>query len=315
MNATGTTGTDAGDLYLELLKRCLMRSLFPADDLREVRVHGWHKRLWDLYIASDRYLGLLRRPRAMRGAHEAHEGTGDGSTRRLGNRDWRLAARAPVSSAEDRDEGRSVPADGSETMVGRFRLENIQQCVESVIADNIPGDLIETGVWRGGAAIFMRAVLAARGISDRDVWLADSFEGLPSSNPERYPGDEGINLSGVPTLAVNVEEVKANFERYELLDDKVRFLVGWFKDTLPGAPIDELAVVRLDGDLYESTIDAITALYPKLSVGGYLIVDDYAAPKLAKACGQAIRDYRAEHNITEPIQQIDWSGAYWRRET
>jgi O-methyltransferase len=160
----------------------------------------------------------------------------------------------------------------------------------------------------------MRAVLAAHGISDRCVWLADSFRGLPPSHAELYPGDEGLDLTRYPELAVDVEQVKANFARYGLLDERVRFLVGWFKDTLPGAPIEKVAVARLDGDLYESTIDSIAALYPKLSIGGYLIVDDYNDPGLASACKQAIDDYRAAHDITEPIKEIDTSGVYWRRE-
>jgi hypothetical protein len=199
-------------------------------------------------------------------------------------------------------------------MIGHKRLDNIRQCVTSVLEDNVPGDLIEAGVWRGGAAILMRAVLAAHGVSDRSVWLADSFEGLPAPDPGKYPGDRGLDLSGARGLAVGVERVKENFARYGLLDDKVRFLVGWFKDTLPTAPVEQLALVRLDGDLYESTMDAITALYPKLSVGGYLIVDDYGNRMFATACRQAIIDYRAMHDITEPIQEIDWTGAYWRRE-
>lgn len=75
------------------------------------------------------------------------------------------------------------------TMIGMKRLENIQFCVEDVIRRQISGDLIETGVWRGGATIFMRAILKAYGITDRSVWIADSFIGLPPPNPELYPAD------------------------------------------------------------------------------------------------------------------------------
>ena len=87
-------------------------------------------------------------------------------------------------------------------------------------------------------------------------------------------------------LAVPEEEVKANFRRYGLLDDQVRFLPGWFKDTLQDAPIDRIAVLRLDGDLYESTIQALDALYPRVSPGGFCIIDDYLA---VKACGKLSR--------------------------
>jgi O-methyltransferase len=166
-------------------------------------------------------------------------------------------------------------------------------------------------VWRGGAAIFMRAMLAAHGVTDRKVWLADSFAGMPAPRVDEYPADaEMPDHSGISALSVSVDQVKTNFARYGLLDNQVRFLVGWFKETLPSAPIERLALVRLDGDLYESTMDSIAALYPKLSVGGYLIVDDY---KSWPTCRRAIDDYRA-NSITEPIQEIDWTGVYWRRE-
>src|SRR5207244_9250758 len=105
-------------------------------------------------------------------------------------------------------------------------------------------------------------------------------------------------------------QVKANFDRYGLLDHQVRFLKGWFRDTLPGAPIEKLAVLRLDGDMYESTMDALTNLYPKLAVGGYLIVDDDG---YAPACRQAVQDYRQAHGIKEKILEIDWTGVYWHR--
>jgi O-methyltransferase len=156
----------------------------------------------------------------------------------------------------------------------------------------------------------MRGVLKAYGDTERTVWVADSFEGLPQPDPERYPADAGDRLWTWPQLAVSVDQVKGNFERYGLLDDRVRFLVGWFKDTLPAAPIERLAVLRLDGDLYESTMDGLRALYHKVSPGGFVIVDDYGA---MPGCREAVEDFRTEAGITEPIEQIDWTGVFWRR--
>ncbi len=195
------------------------------------------------------------------------------------------------------------------TMIGVARLDNLQRCVESVLEDGIPGDLIETGVWRGGAVIFMRGLLKAGGVTDRRVWAADSFRGLPPPDAEKYPQDRGLHLEHYEELAVSLEEVQRNFERYGLLDDQVRFLEGWFRDTLPRAPIDKLAVMRLDGDLYESTMDALTNLYHRLSPGGYVIVDDYSIP----ACRLAVEDFRRARGITEEIVEIDWTGVFWRR--
>ena len=209
-----------------------------------------------------------------------------------------------------RDLGLDWPAE-AETMIGMQRLASLQRCVETVLADDIPGDLIECGVWRGGACILMRAVLAAYQDETRCVWLADSFAGVPPPDPANYKADKGIRLDRyAPLLAVPEAEVRANFERYGLLDDQVRFLPGWFKDTLPDAPIDRIAVLRLDGDLYESTIQALDALYPRLSPGGFCIIDDYHA---IKACRQAVTDYRAKHGVTAEIVEIDWTGVLWRK--
>jgi O-methyltransferase len=143
------------------------------------------------------------------------------------------------------------------------------------------------------------------------VWLADSFEGVPRSNPEVYKADKGMRADfAAGILGVPEAEVRANFERYGLLDDRVRFLPGWFKDTLHGAPVDRIAVLRLDGDLYESTIQALEALYPRLSPEGFCIIDDY---QVVKACKQAVTDYRAQHGISAEIVDIDGTGVLWRK--
>jgi len=125
----------------------------------------------------------------------------------------------------------------------------------------------------------------------------------------RRSADHGSEFGEKEELAVSLEDVRKNFERYELLDDQVQFLVGWFKDTLPSAPIDRLAVLRLDGDMYESTIQSLDALYPKLSPGGYCIIDDHHLPE----CRAAVADYRGRHKITDEIRRIDWAGVYWQR--
>ncbi len=209
-----------------------------------------------------------------------------------------------------RAEGRDWPAE-AETMIGLKRLDNLQYCITEVLRQSVPGDLIETGAWRGGATILMKAVLKAYGDESRRVWVADSFEGLPKPDAKRYPADRGDSHWTWSHLAVPLDEVKRNFSRYGLLDERVRFLAGWFRDTLPSAPIKRLAVLRLDGDMYESTMDALRFLYPKLSIGGFVIVDDYGA---VPACKAAVQDYRLKQNITEPIIPIDWSGVYWQRQ-
>ena len=215
--------------------------------------------------------------------------------------------RYPPTVWTNREEGRGWPAT-AETMVGLKRLDNIQYCVTDVIRRNVPGDLIECGAWRGGACIFMRAVLAAYAIKDRTVWVSDSFEGLPPPKEDKYP--EAHMWQG-GEMAVSLEEVQHNFQKYGLLDDQVKFLKGFFIDTLPKAPIERLAVLRVDGDLYESVMQTLDYMYPKVSPGGYIILDDYGdhLPPAKKA----VDDYRKAHDITEPIQRVDYSGAYWRK--
>lgn len=212
------------------------------------------------------------------------------------------------------DEGRGWPRPyptSVETMLGSRRIENLRRCVEEVIRNDVPGDLIEAGVWRGGSTILMRGILAAHGVTGRRVVVADSFQGLPAPDLENFPADRGIDLHQDSALAVSVDDVRANFARYGLLDESVEFVEGFFRDTLPGLRGRTWAVIRLDGDMYESTMDGLENLYDGLSVGGYLIVDDYGA---YAACRQAVSDFRERRGISEVIRHVDWTGAYWRRE-
>lgn len=207
-----------------------------------------------------------------------------------------------------RTEGLDWPA-SAETMIGLKRLDNLEYCVRTALEEGIPGDLVETGVWRGGAGIFMRAVLKAYNDEQRVVWLADSFAGLPKPDASAYPQDAGDAHWTYGELAVSREMVESNFRRYGLLDDQVRFIEGWFRDTLPSAPIERIAVLRLDGDMYESTIVALESLYTKVTPGGFVIVDDYGA---VPGCRQAVHDFREARGISESIEPIDWAGAFWR---
>ena len=191
------------------------------------------------------------------------------------------------------------------TMVGRARLNNLEQCVREVIEQQIPGDFIETGVWRGGSVIFMRAMLQICGITDRIVWAADSFDGMPV--PQN--ASDGWDMSHIELLRVSLPQVKQNIARFGLLDEQIRFLKGWFSETLPTAPIKKLAILRLDGDLYHSTMDSLMNLYDKLSPGGYVIVDDYYS---WPGCRRAVDEFLANRRLQPDIQQIDHTCAYWK---
>jgi len=195
------------------------------------------------------------------------------------------------------------------TMIGLMRLENLQFCVEDIIKNNVKGDLIETGVWRGGATIFMRIILKKYEILDKIVHVADSFEGFPQPNPEMFPEDLGLNLQSIQELKVGLNEVKNNFKMYGVLDSQVQFIKGFFENTMKTAPIEKLSLLRLDSDMFSSTLVVLENLYDKLSSGGYLIVDDY----FLKGCKKATDDFRLQNNISEPLQEIDPYSVFWKK--
>jgi O-methyltransferase len=285
---------EPAQLYLDLLKRCLL-DLIHVDDPLAAMVPA----------------GVAYRRRPLRAAL------------RLANRALSRTAlmlvepmRTPYADlvGHDGDKLRSLREEGADwpprahTMVGRKRLDHLQQCIETVLREGVPGDLIETGVWRGGCVILMRATLAAFGDESRCVWVADSFQGLPP--PDRlWPPDTGSGLHRLDFLAVSRAEVERNFRAFGLHDDRVRFLEGWFAATLPTAPIKQLALLRLDGDMYGSTMVVLQALYDRVSPGGFIIVDDFALP----SCRSAVMDFRADRGIVTPVETIDWTGVCWRK--
>lgn len=277
---------DAACRYLDLLKGCLTRELFPDGEFidqlwwQPTSILGPPDEVWKLLL----------------------------------QRGWRLVRQ--VRGDDLNSMGKDFIPASAETMVGRARLDNVEESVRTVIAEGIPGDLVETGVWRGGTVIFMRALLATFGVDDRTVWVCDSFQGLPEPDPERYPADEAMQVDDGDKkamldlgLAVSVDDVRANFARYGLLDDQVKFVEGWFSDSLPTAPIEKISLLRLDGDLYESTMDALVNLEPKVQPGGFIIIDDYGS---LEPCRRAVHDYREANGIDDPIETVDWTGVYWR---
>ncbi len=277
--------TESTDAYLDLLKRVLSASIYDESAwiYHEPRRPKLAEAQRPLRFAEDllRYLVVL------------------GLRRRSV-----IAAKVRPFDAKIRQEGRDWPCFGY-TMTGHRRLENVQRCVQEVLDKGVPGDLLEAGAWRGGTTIFMRAMLKAHGVTDRKVWVADSFEGLPVPVDQ----NDGADFSEIGILKVSLETVRANFERFGLLDDQVEFLPGWFSETLPNAPIERLAVLRLDGDMYSSTMDTLTSLYAKVSPGGFVIVDDYHS---WESCRRAVHDFLDQHGLKPDIQSIDWAGAYWR---
>jgi O-methyltransferase len=212
-----------------------------------------------------------------------------------------------VMARELRGEGLRLRAAGMDwplqglTMVGLSRLDDLQGCVESVVRDGVPGDVIEAGAWRGGASILMRATLDSLG-EQRTVVVADSFQGFPAGADQ--------NLAGFDFLAVPLEEVRESFARLGL-ERGVEFLAGFFEETLAGLAGRRWSLVRIDADTYEPARAALDALYPGLALGGYVVLDDYGSFEGSR---RAVDEFREEHGIAEPIERIDFTGARWRRE-
>ena len=268
------------ELYLDLMKMALTRALVATGMERHtVRPHGPKSRL------------VTRFNRVAAGAG------------------FEIVWLRPSSAQDYLESGIEAQnrVEDAETMLGTRQLDHMQRCIVEVLERQVSGDLIEAGVWRGGMAIFMRAALKAYGCRDRKVWVADSFAGLPPINPEHETFDWQMG-----SMAVPLATVKNNFARYGLLDEQVAFLEGFFSATLPRSPIERLAILRVDADLYESTLDVLRNLYQALSPGGYAIFDDY---QNLPDCRRAIDEFRSDHGIKEEICRIDERAVYWQKES
>jgi hypothetical protein len=231
--------------------------------------------------------------------------------------DRRVFSRALTDNRQlrDRAEGKDWPLDGL-TMVGLRRLDDLQACVESIVGEGVPGDLIEAGAWRGGASILIRATLDTLGATDRQLWVADSFQGFPLPEDQNSEADRRLEseMSRIGFLAPSLESVRQSFARFGVTEG-VSFLPGFFEQTMTSLRGRRWSLVRLDADTYRATRVVLRALYPGLAQRGYVVVDDYFHPYLPESCRKAVDEFRAEHGITEPIEQIDWNGARWRKAT
>lgn len=189
------------------------------------------------------------------------------------------------------------------------RLLRIDDLYKKIRAEGIKGDLMECGVWRGGITVFMKALTRAYNDESRRVWVSDSFNGVPNAarqdsenlyavpddvkQMDRHQWGGSVNEPGVDgqfkeknILTVEHEYVRDNFVRFGLLDEQVKFLPGYFNESLPEVSkqgMKELALLRVDGDLYTSTMDVLLNLYDFVSPGGFIVFDDYPLPQSRRA--------------------------------
>ncbi len=196
------------------------------------------------------------------------------------------------------------------TMVTNKNLINLYYLVQEADRLNLPGDIVECGVWNGGSAAFM-AVAGAEGPHPglRTLWLFDSFEGLP--RPDERDGDEERRAYFKEWNKGNAERVREIFKRMGLGLEKVKIVPGWFEQTLATTPVRSIALLHIDADWYSSVKTALEAFYDKVVPGGFVILDDYG---YWKGCTQALRDFFSEHEIAHVrIKQMGREGGYFQK--
>lgn len=165
----------------------------------------------------------------------------------------------------------------------------------------VPGALVDCGVYNGGSTL-----LLSLGAPNRRVWAFDSFSGMPSPGPEDGVGDEWTGASHG-----SEQRLAELFERHGARE-RLQIVAGWFEDTLPreAGRVGPIAVLHLDCDWYESIKPALAALYPSVSPGGFVVIDDYGHFEGAR---KATDEFRAAHGITAPLEHIDYRVVYWRK--
>jgi O-methyltransferase len=226
---------------------------------------------------------------------------------------WNWFARA----LPDLNLARALLVCRDQTMTTFPRCKTLWQICQGVFQRNVPGALVECGVWRGGSTGLMGLALRSHG-QTRPVHLFDSFEGLPEPGPrdgavaKDYSGGRAEGrLTPIARCDANQGHVRSFLlEQLKLDSNQVHFHRGWFQDTVPADAkgIGPIAVLRLDGDWYDSTKICLEHLYPLLSAGGAVIMDDYYC---WEGCKTATDEYRTKHGITDPLIQVDNSCCYW----
>jgi O-methyltransferase len=197
------------------------------------------------------------------------------------------------------------------TMVGEHRLDNIHDLFKRIIQDDVPGDFVECGVWRGGASMYAKAVVEAYAPRSRRVHLVDSFEGLPKSTTPT-PVDNDL-WSRMDYLKVGKDDIADGFKKLGLLNGGVLFHKGYFRYSAARLR-DELhvdhkgiALLRMDGDMYESTMDILYNLYDLVPASGCVIVDDWTIPE----CRRAIEEFRTRNKVHDEVVSIDDRAVFW----
>ena len=204
--------------------------------------------------------------------------------RRGGGRRGR-AGRQKYALQSDYDEAakETIRAVQARTMTSAEKLFGLISAVRYVVKHDVPGAVVECGVWRGGSMQAVARTLSETGSSDRDLYLFDTFEGMPppTDADQRADGRSAAALlqqssrSAAVWAIASLEDVKAGMAEVDYPRERIHYVEGRVEDTVPGRAPERISILRLDTDWYESTRHELGHLYPRLSSGGVLIVDDY----------------------------------------
>lgn len=201
------------------------------------------------------------------------------------------------------------------TMTSVERMYALYQSVKYLVGQGIPGDFVECGVWRGGSSMIIAMTLLQCGITDRPIWLYDTFEGMsePGSEDKSFSGDSAVKLLEKEDKSVetsiwcysSIDDVKKNLFSTGYPASNIHFIKGKVEDTLPSNSHSSISLLRLDTDWYESTKIELQLLYPRLYKGGVLIIDDFGHWEGAK---KAVVEYFNQTAIPSLLCRIDYTG-------
>lgn len=200
------------------------------------------------------------------------------------------------------------------TMTSPERLFSVIESVRYLTQHRIEGALVECGVWRGGSMMAAAETLISLGCTDRDLYLLDTYSGMPpaGSDDRDFTGDHATDLmreqdreSSVVWAVAQIDEVKTNMASTNYPNNRIHYIKGKVEDTIPNSTPDQIAMLRLDTDWYESTRHELIHLYPNLTAGGVLIIDDYGHWQGAR---RAVDEYVQQQNLSILLNRIDYTG-------
>ncbi len=216
------------------------------------------------------------------------------------------------------DVRRAVNSPDCYSVVEKKFYEDVVQLFADLAASKVPGDILATGVWKGGSALYLQALNRHFGLNRR-LWLSDTFSGFVHERISHKKDQWALRLL---SKFVNFEhpdnarfpsaaDVEQLFQSCELWDERVQIVQGPLEATLPSLEIESLCFVHIDVDLYEPTRDALEFAYPRLRPGGYVVVDDYGAA--AFNCKEAVDEFRAQHAISAPMRFMTTYAVCWQK--